>query len=76
MKLKYCSFILLLFCASNSFAQKSAEAKKLFDQAKVDTSAVHDSLGALHFYQAAKEELKTPQPDYDFAPIVLLMLQK
>ncbi len=45
-------------------SQTSRQAKSLFALAKANSLAKKDSLGAIHFYQSAKEELKLSAPDW------------
>ena len=68
--------LLFLFAALKGLSQKSPQAALLYKQAQADTSASKDSLSALHFYEAAKEELKISQPDYDFTVKSLLAAAK
>ncbi len=59
--------VFFLLITLKGLSQKSPQAKVLYRQAVADTAAVKDSLGAQHFYEAAKEELKLSTPDFDFA---------
>lgn len=71
MRLYFLLSLLLIF-SIQCLSQKSTQAKILYEQAKADTVAKKDSIGAIHFYQSAKEELKAPQADNDFAARTLL----
>ncbi|MBA2250260.1 MAG: CHAT domain-containing protein, partial [Chitinophagaceae bacterium] len=67
MKWVCLSLFILLFPAITTNAQKSETAKKIYQQAITDTTSKKYASAANNFYQAAKEELKSPSPDYDFA---------
>ena len=66
MRRKYILMALLSIACLNGFSQHSKEAKDLSDQAVADTLLKRDSIAAIHFSQAAEEELRSGNPDYDF----------
>jgi hypothetical protein len=50
-----------------SLSQKNPYAKNLYQLAVTDTTNHKDSLAAIHFFEAAFEEIKVPNPDFSFA---------
>lgn len=68
----FLSIIVFLLITGRAFSQKSPQAKILFDQAKADTTARLDSIASIHFYEAAKAELKMDSTDYNFAARMLI----
>src|ERR1035437_8207949 len=60
------SLVLLLVIGVAGFCQKSNSAKDLYNSAKEDTLRHDNSMAAADFLEAAKSELKEPQPDYGF----------
>lgn len=61
------TFLVVVISNFFCFSQVSPAAKNLYQQAIIDTTAHKDSLAAIHFYQAASEEVKVLHPDLSFA---------
>ena len=72
MKGCFIMFLVLCLCRVDSLGQNSIGAKKAIASAISDTLAQKDSIGALHFSEAAAMELKDVNPDFAFCTNMLI----